>query len=332
MNQILQSLYSRRELAAFNYIMAENVGAPGKSFLALTPDDGLMAMFILPTDWLLQFRDFIDVNHLRYDEFFFSVRTNVKFSIFAGEHEENITSDCVVINFTTNDGSRRDYYVALCCKFFEHISEIDQFDELLEEINLLVKLLRLKEKGGMKAITGLWAELYCVMLFKDTELGLNSWTKSKESTLDLISSDFNIEVKSTRKKQRAHSFSKNQIQLFTSKPTFVMSLLLLESDSGHNVYDLADQIDKKLGARSIKMHEKIGQVIGQDAVEAAATRFDLTYAGDNLKIFDMMKLPFPQIHDPRILDFECQVLIENEKNEPREKFSYLLQPKPLISE
>ncbi len=95
-------------------------------------------------------------------------------------------------------------------------------------------------------LVGLWGELFVITNAADIETAVSCWCSSKNAKYDFVTSEFMLEVKTTLKSSRVHSFSLEQLRPTMDVHVYVASLLVAEVPSGHSLPQLIDQISASI--------------------------------------------------------------------------------------
>lgn len=115
-----------------------------------------------------------------------------------------------------------------------------------ERILELADLFRQIENSS-KDLIGLWGELLIIAEAHSPEAAARCWCLHKNSKYDFVCDAFVLEVKTTLKASREHSFALEQLRPFGALAVFVASIRLTEAHGGRAVSELVDDILDRLG-------------------------------------------------------------------------------------
>lgn len=166
-------------------------------------------------------------------------------------------------------------------------------DKILELADLFS---RLEETGG--DLIGLWGELHVIVQSPNICRAVQCWCAHKHAKFDFVSEQFALEVKTTIKPRREHSFSLEQVRPCDQFNVYVASIQLIEVPAGKRLSELIEEI---LGS------------IDDDALKSSFFNHCLTKGGKELyrsvrkfqplpdknavAIFEASQLPVPHV-DP----------------------------------
>ena len=151
----------------------------------------------------------------------------------------------------------------------------------------LADLFRPGQVVSERSVQGLWGELFYIYNSKNKEDTLKAWHTSNNNLHDFSFSDKTLEVKSTLNKKRSHIFAIEQLTS-ASENDLLVSLMLVRSDAGLNITDLAFIIDKDLKPQSRdKLWRQITEVVGTNILQAESYKYILKSAVEGLKYFKL---------------------------------------------
>jgi len=171
-------------------------------------------------------------------------------------------------------------------------------------VNRLLGLFRALVRPAGREISGLWAELFCIVASGDAPVAVDRWHADNAEAFDFSWGQGRLEVKSTVGTFRIHDFSLDQLQPPSGGSGYVASLVLKAASGGEGVLDLAKQVEEQLDgdvALQAKLWALVVQSLGSDFSEALDRRFDVDLASKQLMLFRMEDIPsLPPISDSRI--------------------------------
>lgn len=120
-----------------------------------------------------------------------------------------------------------------------------------ERILELADLFRQIENSS-KDLIGLWGELLIIAQAQSSEAAARCWCLHKNSKYDFVCDAFVLEVKTTLKASREHSFALEQLRPSGDLAVFVASIQLTEAHGGRAVFELVDEILDRLGDADLR--------------------------------------------------------------------------------
>lgn len=171
-------------------------------------------------------------------------------------------------------------------------------------VNRLLGLFRALARPTGREISGLWAELFCIVASGDAPVAVDRWHADNAEAFDFSWGQGRLEVKSTVGAFRIHDFSLDQLQPPNGGSGYVASLMLKAVNGGKGVLDLAKKIEEQLNgdvSLQTKLWSLLVQSLGSDFSDALDRRFDVDLAAKQLSLFRMEDVPnLPPISDSRI--------------------------------
>ena len=190
------------------------------------------------------------------------------------------------------------------------LPESVQAPEIEVRVTRLLALFRALARPAGREISGLWAELFCILNSGDVSEAVARWHADNAETFDFSWSQGRLEVKSTVGAFRIHDFALDQLHA-VSNAGYVASVMLRTSNDGVGVIGLAQQIEQQLqGALPLqsKLWGLVLQSLGEDFSAALDRRFDLDVAARQLLVFRMEDIPkLPAVVDTRISSVKFKV-------------------------
>lgn len=161
-------------------------------------------------------------------------------------------------------------------------------------LDAIVTLFRALQRPAQRSVQGLWAELAIITWSARPEVALASWHSDPHALHDFAAGSFRLEIKSTMKALREHSFLLDQLSSMSPGATLIGSLMLTEDPDGANLGDLLDAIRSRLrqGAESVvRLEVIVAESLGQAWHEARDVRFDAERARKSLRLYAVEDIP-----------------------------------------
>lgn len=218
-----------------------------------------------------------------------------------------------IISLKTDSDYLQDYFLKIVFVLVNNIPEKPLLKDLKIEIEKLINLFTKFSKPPLKTIQGLWAELLIIEQSKEPDYLIQSWHNSASDKYDFNDGIDKVEVKSTAKSRRIHSFSLEQLTPNTNSKLIVTSIFSIETGTGTNIFDLIDRIEAKINDKnlSFRVNEMVGLTLGKDFEKSLDVFFDYQFAIDSIKHYNSDDIPtISDIHIPsNIMNvrFDCDL-------------------------
>jgi hypothetical protein len=218
-----------------------------------------------------------------------------------------------LVTLKTNQKEFRDYFLSVVELVLKRLPAGITAKEFKLQIDSLAVLFAKLSDLPQKTVQGLWAELLVIEQAKDPDYLIKAWHARPTDTFDFNDGADKIEVKSTTRSKRQHSFSNAQLLPNKSSKLLIASVFMAETGTGRTIQDLITAITKRISNRDLefRLNEVVGQVLGKDLFKALNVCYDYKLAADSLEYFESWSVPsipienIPvQISDVR---FECDL-------------------------
>jgi hypothetical protein len=194
-----------------------------------------------------------------------------------------ITDDFTIVTLKSDSYLMQQIFLDVCMNIIKNIGPEPIFDDLKTYIENLKNLF--KKKPSKKEEIGLWGELLLIYNSHNKEKAISSWHIDPKDKFDFNDGDHKIEVKTTKRNQRIHSFSNNQIIKGKQEDVVILSIMTKELYQGYNVFDLKEEIEKKVTSSFKQMLlEKIMKAAG-DKLDSYNTTYDYKTAIKQSKFY-----------------------------------------------
>jgi hypothetical protein len=158
-----------------------------------------------------------------------------------------------------------------------------------------VELFRSFSAPAKSSVLGLWGELLVIAASPGRDALVTGWHVTPEQSFDFAFPGANLEVKTTARQNRQHDFSLVQLR-GGHLPTFVASIVVEQSDTGENVFELATAIQDNLTTiNRAKLWRLVAQSVGNEADGAGDIKYLRTAALNSLRFYNAAALPAPEV-------------------------------------
>lgn len=207
-----------------------------------------------------------------------------------GKIEEDIYT---VISLKSDSDYLQEYFLKIVFVLIKNISEKPLLKDLKIEIEKLINLFAKFSKPALKTIQGLWAELLIIEQSKNPDYLVESWHNSTSDKYDFNDGTDKIEVKSTVKNRRVHSFSLEQLTPNLSSKLIIASIFVIETGTGTTIFDLVESIENKIKDKNLafRVNEMVAVTLGNDFEESFDIFFDYQFAVDTIQYYNSFDIP-----------------------------------------
>lgn len=197
----------------------------------------------------------------------------------------------------------------LVCQFMVS----DDLVQIMSLIRSWASALQEQEMISESRVTGLWGELLLISIANDTAAFVEAWHSEPNSTYDFMFGEGKyLEVKTTKRPFRVHTFSMGQALSLPPSDLLVASLMIREGSNGTSVNDLRREILVNLTDPKDRLVflNKFNQECNPAAPELNTFQFDATVATRLIKFYLGAELPCPVCKYP-IVDVSWSVNFES---------------------
>lgn len=256
-----------------------------------------------------------------------SVLFNQHCSLILDDVRKEMNNVYTIVALKTDNPDLVNFFLDVICIVLDKIGDEPNPKLLESEIEKLVKLFHCFSKPPKKTIQGLWAELFVIEHSALPEYLIQAWHTETNDIFDFNDGIDKLEVKSTSKSKRIHSFSLNQLSPNQESNLIIASLFVLPSGKGLTIFDLMDSIEKKLTSleTKIKLDEIVSSTLGVDFEKAGDFYYDYQSAADSYNLYyykDIPSIPTKEIPlEISNIHFECDLTKINSLSAISSKFS-----------
>lgn len=239
-----------------------------------------------------------DIKYLDINLEFISIQYSRKCQLKTDNNkiEEDVYT---IISLKTDSIELQEYFLEVVFLLVKKIPENPVLKSLKVEIDALINLFNKFSAPPVKTIQGLWAELLIIEQSSNPDYLIKSWHNSKSDKFDFNDGLDKLEIKSTSKNRRIHSFSIEQLNPNQSSYLIIASVMIIETGNGENIFGLVELIEKKIMNKelSFRLHEIIAQTLGKDFEKSFEIFYDYQFAKDSIKYFDSEFIPTIKLSD-----------------------------------
>lgn len=228
----------------------------------------------------------IDIN-LELISVLFSQECNIR------ENENDSIEVFTIVLLKTFNRDLQQYFTDVFSIILQQLEKIPSERNLYREIRKVIDLFSSINKPPLKSIQGLWAELLVIEKSINPEYLINAWHISPLDKFDFNDGKDKLEVKSTTKSKRIHSFSIEQLNNNSGSDLLIASAFVIETGSGKSILNLRDIIVSKLSNIKVqlRLNELIYKTMGNDYEKLGDIFFDYQQASDSLSFYKVKDIP-----------------------------------------
>jgi hypothetical protein len=197
-----------------------------------------------------------------------------------------------IIKQVNGNSRMHEYFLRVCDGIITELRRDLSSDKLNKEIEYLVKLFSSPKKSDEKSIQGLWGELLYILNSEDIEKVITAWYIDRDNLFDFSFEDHSVEVKTTIKNSRTHTFNNSQLIKYKKLNVQVVSIITERVSLGKSVLDLWDEINAR--PISTGSYSKVSRIISETLVQDldGLDRYKYNY---NLAVSTLRKIPSGEI-------------------------------------
>lgn len=208
--------------------------------------------------------------------------------------DKKIKKKLTLIKCLSNQESVKELFLITLENILQNIpNEISE--KRIDEIT--IKLIKLFEKlSNVKNIdlTGLWGELFIINFLRSTDFLIQAWHSENNDLFDFYLKNFALEIKTTTKNDRKHTFKFEQLNSTNKNKIIIGSIMLKKSRIGVSLSDLKNKILKKIN--NLELSQKIKEIYtlttaNKSQKDLDNEKYDYQYATDNISFYDSQNVP-----------------------------------------
>jgi len=228
----------------------------------------------------------IDIN-LELISVLFSQECNIR------ENENNSNEVFTIVLLKTFNSDLQQYFTDVFSIILQQLESIPSERDLYREIRKVIDLFSSINKPPIKSIQGLWAELLVIEKAINPEYLINAWHISPLDKYDFNDGKDKLEVKSTTKSKRIHSFSIQQLNNNPGSDLLIASTFVIETGIGTSILNLRDNIISMTSNINVQLriNEIIYKTMGNEYEKLGDIFFDYQLASDSLSFYKVADIP-----------------------------------------
>lgn len=218
-----------------------------------------------------------------------------------------------LITFTNTSTDLQLYFLRIAEPLINLLTPQPTEKEVTNVIFKFLEVFKALSEPAHKSVLGLWGELLVIAESVDADLLINAWHNNPFEKYDFGLDNWRIEVKTSTKNERIHSFSLEQLNPPYGIDVNVASILTKQTVSGKSFQDLSDIIRAKVNDLNLisKLDLVVAQTLGDSMREAQNLKFDLALARQTLRFYSSENIPKikPEQVTSMVFDVKFSVLL-----------------------
>lgn len=184
-------------------------------------------------------------------------------------------------------------FLSLSQSMLELIAKKRTYQNVKRVLLEIVEIFKQTRSAPQKTIQGLWAELLIICISKDVDIMIDCWHSSPNAIFDFSLNEKHLEVKSSTKLDRVHSFSLEQLDPLDQGEVTIASVFTIITDDGATIFDLIEQITPRVqqSINIYKLNSTVVKTIGSDVDKIDKLKFDEKMAIESLRVYNSSLIP-----------------------------------------
>lgn len=217
------------------------------------------------------------------------------------ENDTTQFANFTVIIFRSNQTYLQNYFLGIAETLIKSLSAKPTQQEIFQTFKNFVEIFRSLSDTPTKSIQGLWAELFVIEISKEPTTLLNYWHNIPEERFDFNADNEKLEIKSSSKLERIHTFASAQLNPPADKQVIIASTFVKQTTHGQSIAHVASSIQQKIIDNDLveKMFSIISKTLGNTVEQSIKIKFDYDLAKNSLRFYrhqDISKIE--KIHIP----------------------------------
>lgn len=199
-----------------------------------------------------------------------------------------------VISCFAADRATEIYFLRVIEALLPGLGERPDVRSINKAVDSLVELFRGLSNPPIKAVRGLWAELFLLAESQNPKKLVDAWHTFPDDLYDFNEGNHRIEVKSTSGEIRRHHFSLAQLLPPEGATLAIVSVIVNRAGGGTTVNDLIDELRSLFSGsphRILRLYKVVALTLGDKWHEAELDMFDRPAARQSLAFFGSPDVP-----------------------------------------
>jgi hypothetical protein len=224
-------------------------------------------------------------------------RKNYRLKYLQLEHnlECKIVENCIVhfetftvLTFISENRHLKEYFLLVSEPLIKSLHAIPTQEHIIDTIDKFVEVFRALNDSPTNTVHGLWTELFFIANSKQPHVLLKYWHNLPEERFDFNAGREKIEVKSSSRLERIHTFSSEQLNPPNDSQVIIASIFIKQDSSGMSIQKLVEKIEASI-QDDIELISKLNRVIiktlGNSLEQSINIKFDFELAKNSLQFY-----------------------------------------------
>ena len=205
------------------------------------------------------------------------------------------TGSFTVLTCRSRSQDVKRYFLSLCAALARTLGDHPSTSEVSRAVHRVASIFRASHRPTTQVINGLFGELYVIARSPNPVRTLKAWRMDETARYDFVDVDVRIEVKTTSRRTRIHTFTYEQCNPPLDAIAVVASMVVERVAGGVTLGSIIDDIEDSVVASSVelvmKLHEMTLKTLGAGLGEAVSIAFDEPLARSALRFYDAREIP-----------------------------------------
>ena len=208
--------------------------------------------------------------------------------------ESAIEGRFTVIRCRSRERETVRYFLSVCYTVLCMLGDWPSRCAVASAVHRLAALFQKTLKPPVRAVSGLFGELYLISRSTSPVRALTAWRTDNSARFDFVDGEVRLDVKATSGRVRSHVFSYEQCSPPPGTIAVVASMFVESVSGGVTLQHLVDSIVADVASDPdlvLKLHEVIATTLGTSLNDAMASAFDPKLTESSLRIFSLSDVP-----------------------------------------
>lgn len=208
----------------------------------------------------------------------------------SGEHRLSVA------RCTSSDVDLQRYFLKVIEAVVQLVGPSPAFTQVTGAVRRVIELFQRLSCPPTREVVGVYGELLLIVWSTSAADSVKAWRSEAADRFDFSVGECRIDVKTSARRIRTHSFSLDQCCPPPATVGLIASILL-EPGAGLSISDLLVRIERRLSgdvSLVMKLHDVVAESLGGGLVEGLKVRYDNKAARGSLRWFFTEDIPAPR--------------------------------------
>lgn len=206
---------------------------------------------------------------------------------------EKINGVYTIVSLKSDSEDIIRYFITTMHYLIMQLGDKTSFSTIKSELANLINLFKSLSNPSKNTIQGLWTELLFISQSNNPEYLIQAWHLNKKDRFDFNDGQSKVEIKSTSRTERIHTFSLSQLTEIEQNDIYIGSTFTIETGSGKCANDLIELIKGRVANPEslLKVHNIVGETMGDKIERIYDVFFDYNLALNSILYFNTSDIP-----------------------------------------